>query len=203
MEAVMSAIEEVKKIIKKIPAGELFSAKTFRQVASADNIKQILSRLVKEGLIERSARGVYTKPKVIKHIGKVPPSARDIAKTLADSTGETIVMHGAEAARQFQLSTQVPMRLIFYTNGDSRTLKIGNSSVELKHVNPSRLVAAGTLAGLAISALIYCGKDNVSNATIDKIKKELSKQDFKKVLNEIENMPVWLANAFYHYNKEK
>jgi len=94
------------------------------------------------------------------------------------------------------------MRLIFYTNGNSRTLKIGNQTVQLKHINPSRLIAAGTMAGTSISALLYLGKNNVSNKIIKKIEAQLSPQDFKQLINEIKNMPAWLANAFYHYIKE-
>ncbi len=198
----MKEIEQIKELITEMPVGTLFSAKSFRHLASSDNIKQILSRLVKQGVIERSARGIYLKPKVIEGIGKTLPSAREIAKTLTESTGETILVHGAEAARQLHLTTQVPMRLIFYTNGNSRKLKIGNHTIELKHANPSRMIAAGTKAGIAISALLYLTKKNVTNKIIDTVKSQLSPDEFNQVLKEIENMPVWLADAFYQYNNE-
>jgi len=199
----MSTIQQIRKTINRMPKGELFTAKNFRHLGSADNIKQILSRLVKEGLIERTTRGVYLKPKIIKNIGTVLPPAREIAKTLTESTGETIVVHGAEAARQLNLTTQVPMRHIFYTNGESRILKIRNQTIELKHVNPSRLIAPDTMAGMAILALIYLGKNHVTDGVIEKIKMQLSSHDFDNIYKEIKNMPAWLASAFYHYKKEK
>ena len=93
------------------------------------------------------------------------------------------------------------MRLIFYTNGNSRKLKMGNRTVELKHVNPSRLVGAGRTSGTVISALLYIGKVNVTNETIGRVKSQISRHDFECVLMEIENLPVWLANALYHYKK--
>lgn len=197
----MTDIKRIRQAIDKLPTGEPFTSKAFRHTAAPDNVKQILSRLVKAGVIERAARGVYIKPKVLPTIGSVPPSAREMAKVLAEATGETIVVHGAEAARQLQLTTQVPMQLIFYTNGNTRTLKFDNVDVQLKHVNPSRLIAAGSIVGTAISALLYFGKDSVDNELIHRLKSKLSPKDFNKLLNEVENMPAWLATAFHRFQK--
>ena len=199
----MTGIEQIKNRLESIPAGEPFSANLFRSLTSADNVKQILSRLVKTEAIKRVARGVYVKPNIVENIGDVPPSAKEIAKTLAQTTGETIMVHGAEAARQLQLSTQVPMQLIFYTNGNSRKLTIANKTVELKHVNPSKLLGAGTITGTVISALNYLGKKNVTTKTIKKTRRQLSPEDFNCVLNEIENMPAWMSTIFYYYQREE
>ena len=199
----MTGIEKVKHRLKSIPAGEPFSANLFRSVTSADNAKQILSRLVKSGAIKRVARGVFVKPSIIENVGDVSPSTKEIAKTLAQTTGETIMVHGAEAARQLQLTTQVPMQLIFYTNGNSRKLTIANKTVELKHVNPSKLLGAGTRVGTVISALNYLGKKNVTIETIKKISRQLSSESFKCVLKEIKNMPAWMSTLFYYYQQEE
>lgn len=199
----MSATEKIREYIKKIPAGKSFSANIFRHLASADNVRQILNRLVKSGEITRVARGVFVKPQKIPKVGETLPSAREIAATITKSTGETIVIHGAEAARQLQLTTQVPMQLVFYTNGNTRKLKIGNRTVFLKHVNPSKLIAAGTTTGIVISALSYLGKDNVTTQTIKMIRKNLEPDEFDSLLKHIKNMPAWMANVFYHYNKEQ
>lgn len=198
----MTNASKIRDIIDKMPEGELFSANKFRHVASADNIKQVLSRLVRQKIIIRTARGVYLKPKIIENVGIITPSAREMAKIIAESTGEQIVIHGAEAARQLNLTTQVPMRIIFYTNGNSRTINFGNQTVELKHANPSRLIAPGTLCGTILSALLYLGKENVNSEIIEHIKKQVPAKDFNQIFSEIENIPAWLANAFYHYKKD-
>lgn len=198
----MAAINNIKKYIAALPDGKAFSSGELRHLASTDNIRQILSRLTKTGELKRVARGVFIKPKSIAKMGAVLPSPAEIAKTLAKSTGETIAIQGAEAARILQLTTQVPMQLIFYTSGNTRTLKINNRAIKLKHVNPSRLIAAGTTPGLVISALSYLGRNNVTTQTIEIIKRCISAKEFKNTLKLINQMPAWMSDIFYHYQQK-
>lgn len=110
--------------------------------------------------------------------------------------------YSAEVARKLQLTTQVPMRLVFYTRGNTITLKITNRSVKLKHVNPSMLVAAGTVPGLVISALHYLGRDHVTIETIQVIKDRISAKYFYDVLTLTPHMPTWMYDIFYYYQNE-
>src|SRR6185312_4429382 len=109
---------------------------------------------------------------------------------------------GAEAARQLQLTTQVPMQLIFYTSGNTRTLKIANRTVKLKHVNPSRLIAPGTVPGLVISALWYLGRENVTLGTIETVRERVSSKEFKETIALMEHMPSWMSDLFYRYQQK-
>lgn len=168
-----------------------------RQFASTDNIRQILNRLVKSNEIKKVARGVFVKPKSLRIGEKMPLASEAVAQT----TGETIMVHGAEAARQLQLATQVPTGLVFYTDGNSRTLQIANRTVRLKHINPSRMIAPGTVPGLVINALIYLGKENVSSSTIDLIKKRIPKEAFQKTIQLVNRMPGWLSDIFFKYQQ--
>lgn len=198
----MTAIAHIKEYLTHIPVGKPFPASALRQFGTTENIRQILSRLVKAGKLNRVARGVFAKPKHVEKIGEMLPSASEVAETLAQSTGETITVHGAEAARKLQLSTQVPMQLIFYTSGNTRTLKIANRTVKLKHVNPSRLVAPRTVPGLVISALCYLGRENVSIETIEAIKGRITAEEFKETIALMERMPAWMSDLFYRYQQK-
>jgi hypothetical protein len=197
----MNAVKCIKQYLAKIPEGQPFPSRDLRQFATTENVRKILSRMVKAGELRRAARGIFIKPCFSKHLGELTPSTEVVVKTLLKSTGETIAVHGAEAARKLQLSTQVPVRLIFYTSGNTRTLKIGNQIVKLKHINPSRIIAPGTIPGLVISALYYLERRNVTTKTIEKIKNLLRPEDFNKTLNLIQNMPAWMADVFYHYQQ--
>jgi len=197
----MTASANIKAYISSLPEGEPFSSNALRNFASTENIRQILNRLVKSGEIKRVARGIFVKPKQLSS-GEHLPSSFEIAEALTKSTGETILVHGAEAARQLQLTTQVPMRLVFYTNGNTRTLKIANRTIRLKHVNPSRLIAPGTMAGLVISALGYLGSDSVTTDTISAVRHRISKEEFKETIALTEKMPAWMSDIFYKYQQE-
>ena len=183
--------------------GQPFPSKDLRQFATTENVRKILNRMVKAGELKRATRGIFIKPQFSENLGELTPSTEEVVKTLLKSTGETIAVHGAEAARKLQLSTQVPVRLIFHTSGNTRTLKIGNQTVKLKHVNPSRIIAPGTIPGLVISALYYLERGNVTTKTIEKIKNLLPPEEFDGILDYIQNMPAWMADIFYRYQKVK
>lgn len=199
----MKAINEIKKYIQSLEEGESFTAKSLRDFATSDNIRQILARMVLSGEIQRVTRGVYVKPKYSPRIGMILPSAKDITSLIANTTGEIIGIHGAEAARQLQLTTQVPFRLVFYTTGYTREIKIKNQTVLLKHVNPSKLIAPGTTAGTVISAFLYLGKEQISEQTIQKVKDLLTPEDFETLFKEIKHMPAWMSNIFYQFKKKE
>src|SRR5258708_20201952 len=59
----------------------------------------------------------------------------------------------AKAAILLGISTQVPVQNLFLTEGPSRTVRIGNQTVALKHVAPSKMIGAGTEAGVVIQAV--------------------------------------------------
>ena len=127
------------------------------------------------------------------------PGVQEIVKVIAKNHGETIQIHGAEAARRFQLTTQVPMTPVFNTSGLSRTLKLGNLNVRLKHVSPRKLYLAGTRPGLGLSALWYLGKDMVTKDTIAQIHSHLSEEEFT-LLKKVDK-PTWMAAAFRSYEE--
>lgn len=197
----MKAVAMIKEYIKEIPEGKPFTTGSLRHLASADNLRQILNRLTKLGVIKRVSRGIYVKPENAPHLGRTLPLVKEIAEAVAHSTGENVAMHGAEAARQLGLSTQVPMRLVMYTTGNTREIKIKNQTVLLKHVSPSKLIAPGTIAGTVISALMYLGQEHVTQNTLQKIRDKLTSEDYENVLQQIKYMPAWLANLFYHFQK--
>ena len=199
----MTAAQKIKEYISTLPEGKPFATSALREFATTENIRQILNRLVKSGGLKRVARGVFVKPKNILNIGEKLPSALEVAEILTQSTGETIVVHGAEAARQLQLTSQVPVRLVFYTNGNTRTLKIGARTIKLIHVNPSRLIAPGTISGLVISALSYLGSKQVTLETIYAIQQRIAPEDFKKLLGLVEYIPAWMSDLFYKYQEER
>ena len=198
----MLASKTIENYIQQIPYGKPFTIAGLRKFASHANIRQVLSRLTKSGKITRAARGIFVRPQEVAYMGKVLPDSKEIAEAVAKASGETIAVHGAEAARILQLTTQVPMKPIFYTTGNTRHIKSGSREITLKHISPRKLVKPGTTIGLVISALWYLGKNNVSMAVIEKIKQQLKPEEFSELLEHIHKMPAWMADVFYRYQVE-
>jgi hypothetical protein len=201
MEAFMKAITLVLKQIAKIPRGTPFKATALYQFASYGNVRQILARLVKTQKLVRVTRGVYVKPEKNPYIGKVLPSAEEIVKVIAKNSGEQIAKNGAEAANLLGLSTQVPMRSIFLTSGNSRRIKIGNREVFLKHANPRKFIGANVPVTLVLNALWYLGKENVNISTIKSIREKLNASDYNTLINHTAQMPGWMVNKFFQFQK--
>jgi hypothetical protein len=197
----MSTSKNILKHIKQIPTGEPFSINSLKGLTSASNLQQILCRLAKKKYIIRLSRGIYVRPLINKLVGEIPPEPQKIAKTIAKTYGEKIGVSGAEAANLLGLSTQVPVKHVFYTTGTTRTIKIGNLEITLKHISPRKLIEPETFIGIVISALWYLGKENLNQNILKKIQHKLGRKKFLKLYNYLTNMPSWMANAFYNHKK--
>ncbi|MBU0744155.1 MAG: type IV toxin-antitoxin system AbiEi family antitoxin domain-containing protein [Gammaproteobacteria bacterium] len=198
----MSTSKAVNKFIGEIPIGEPFTSSELLQFGSRANIDQILSRLVKNKKITRVARGIFVKQEIVPYVGKVLPEPSKIAAAIARASGEKVSVNGAEAARQLQLTTQMPTKPIFLTSGTTRHIKVGNTEISLKHVSPRKIPGSNAMSSLVISALWYIGKNHVNEQTIRQIKHNLTDEQFQQVQESINTMPGWMANAFYNYKKE-
>lgn len=189
----MSVSATITSRIKHMPKGQPFAIERFAEVGTRASVDKALSRLVKAGELERVARGIYMRPKASQIAGKVRPSALTVVKVIAKANGETIQVHGAEAVRLFQLSTQMQTVPTFYTSGSTREIRVGNSRVRLKHASAERLQRAGTKAGLALSALFYLGKEGATPSMVSSIVGKLTSKEFEQLRSC--KMPAWMSAA--------
>lgn len=196
----MSAIKRIKEHIQSVPKGQLFTARALQHLASPANTRKALERLVQSGEIRRTARGIYVKPKKTR-FGEALPSAKEVALASAKAHGEIIAIHGAEAARQLQLTTQVQTRPVYYTSGNTRKIHTGNLTILLQHVGPRKLALPNTMAGTVISALWYLGKKSVTQETLNQLALKITKNELHEILKNMELMPAWMANHFYTYQQ--
>ena len=189
----MSTTEAVRGAIRRIPKGTPFTSARFLKRGPRGAVDRALSRLVEQGEAERLARGVFVRPGKSRFVGTVMPEVSEVVKVIAKGRGETIQVHGAEAARRFKLSTQMPTSPVYYTSGTSRSLPIGNITVKMMHAGRRRLQFAGKRTGLALSALWYLGKENVNPETISRIRSGLSPEEFETL--KAADLPAWMAAA--------
>ncbi|MHB1090602.1 MAG: DUF6088 family protein [Ilumatobacteraceae bacterium] len=187
--------------IKRIPIGEPFTPTAFLKYGTRASVDQTLSRLVDVGMIERVTRGVLVRPEVSRYVGRVMPDPLKIAETIARTTGSIVQVHGAEAAWRLELTTQVPTQPVFSSSGPSRHIRVGNLDIRLQHVCHRKLLLAGHPAGLALAALWYLGKSEVTPATIEKIRRKLSLTEFEALKSVTSAMPAWMSDALFRYEQ--
>ena len=196
----MSTAQTIRNRVQRVRRGEPFTNKRFLKLGSRASVDKTLSRLVEEGVIQRIARGVFVRPRKSQFIGSVMPDISKVMEVIAKDHDETIQVHGAEAARRFKLSTQVPTTPVFYTSGPTRELKVGNLTVKLRHASRRKLLLAGKRPGLALSALWYLGKNNINANVISAIREGLTAEEFETLKHT--DMPGWMADALERYGKE-
>jgi Family of unknown function (DUF6088) len=188
------ATSTMSAILKRIGAkhrGWVFTPRQFRNLGTRAAVDQALFRLEKSGRIRRLARGIYEFPKTHPQIGILSPTPEAIAEALAERTGSRIMVSGATAANQLGLSTQVPMKNLFLTEGPSRTVRVGNQTISLKHVAPSKMIGAGSEAGTVIQAIRSFGSEGVTEIHAEALANRLSRPVKEQVKRLAINAPAW------------
>jgi hypothetical protein len=155
--------------------------------------------MVKAGAITRVTRGLFVRPEMSRFVGKVMPAPIKVAETIAKTTGSIVQVHGAEAARQFELTTQTPTQPVFSTSGPSKRIRVGKMEIRLQHVCQRKLALAGRPAGLALAALWYMGKNEVTPLLIGKIQQKLSVTEFEALKSVTSAMPSWMSDALFKH----
>jgi hypothetical protein len=187
----------IRRRIEAMPIGQPFTPVAFLECGTRASVDQTLSRLVKAGTIARVARGVFVRPEVSRFVGTVSPSPHKVAETVAMTTGATVQLHGAEAARRLELTTQVPTQSVFVTSGPSKRIRVGKMEIRLQHVCQRKLALAGRPAGLALAAMWYLGKTQVTPALVEKIRHKLGSSEFEVLKSAVSSMPAWMSDAIY------
>mgnify|MGYP001202509585 CR=1 FL=1 len=172
--------------------GSVLTPKQFLDLGSRAAVDQTLSRLVRRGVLQRIGRGLYHYPKRSPRFGDLAPAPVAVARAYARKTGSTLQVSGAQAANALGLSTQVPARTTFVTDGATRQLRFGNQVVFLRRVAPRRLVGAGTPWGTALQALAYLGKSGVDASVIRRLKHTLSADQRRALVRHADAAPDWM-----------
>lgn len=193
----ISTAKAIRQRIDAMPVGEPFTPAAFVGCGTRAAIDQALSRLVKAGSIERVTRGVFVHPEVNRFVGNVSPSPLKVAETIAKTTGAVVQVHGAEAACRLELTPQVPTQPVFATSGPSKRIRMGNLEIRLQHVAQRKLALAGRPAGLALAAMWYLGKNEVTPALVEKIRHKLGSSEFEALKSAISSMPAWMSDAIF------
>ena len=107
-----------------------------------------LHRLVKRKTLRRLARGLYECPRKHAELGLLSPDIEKVAKALAGKDRIRLQPAGAYATNLLGLSEQVPAKVVFLTDGPSRTVKIGRQEIQLRRTTPRNMATAGRLSGL-------------------------------------------------------
>jgi hypothetical protein len=189
--------DKIYNSLKELKPGQLVFPSDFLHLGSTNAINMALSRLAKEGQIQRFSKGVYFTPKSDPLLGPLHPSLEDAAKAIADKEQIKIRPTGAYALNKLGLSTQVPMKVVYLTNGHPRNFRIGKGSITFRQTTPKVMAVENDLVFLVIQALQELGKDGVTDKVVTHVTEVLKKVDIRQLREDAKLAPVWIAKILY------
>ncbi|MBV8193217.1 MAG: type IV toxin-antitoxin system AbiEi family antitoxin domain-containing protein, partial [Alphaproteobacteria bacterium] len=177
--------DEILERIRAQGRGKVFIPKDFLDLGSRAAADQSLSRLVKSGALERLGRGLYHYPRVNARLGiPIGPDADEIAEALGRQTGSRVVPSGAVAANRLGLSTQVPARPVYLTDGRTRQARVGDTVIQIRHAAPKELPAGSRTSAMVLQALRHLGQAAVDDRVIAQVRRALSARQRRELLRD-------------------
>lgn len=138
--------------------------------------------------LRRVDRGVYF---MSDPLSNAFPDVGAIARFRAESLGEMLQIHGADAAREFGLDAPPGDGPRFYTTGRTRTMRVDGCDVRFRHVPAVVTLHAWEPAGAALAALFACGPDAAAA-----IRANLHGDDRHRIRALLSRLPDRLARAW-------
>lgn len=176
--------------------GSIVFQQDYADCGTPSAINSTFFRLYTDGVLIRLAHGIYYYPKEDKEygLGIVFPSVEDIAQAIAKRDKVKIVPTGAYALNRLGLSTQIPMNVVFLTNGAPRRIKIGDGhGILFKHSSSGKNFAyKSELMMLVVTAMRTISKEKMTeegrNMLIEHVR-TVSDSEFN---HDIKLAPAWV-----------
>jgi len=188
---IMSQIESMKR-------GTIFFPSDFSYSGiNSKLILKVLERASKDGVIIRLATGVYCYPRIDKKygMGVLYPSYEQIASRIAERDNIKIVPSGAFALNVLGLSTQVPLNMIFLTDGRTRTITLFNGyGIKFTHTSQKNFAFKDNILMLLNFALKDLGREGITEEQTQRVGQLLSKIPEDHVKEDLHLMPEWMRN---------
>lgn len=188
--------KKVMSRMRRLGAGRVHASKDFLELGSRAAVDQALSRLAALKAIKRLGRGLYHIPKMNQTLGvELSPDMDALAQAIARRTGSRIVPSGAVAANWLGLSTQVPAKPVYLTDGKSRSIRVGSIVFTMKHVSPRDLPLGSPTSAMVFQALHHIGKGSIGENTIAQLRKRLPAEDRRRLLKDLGYVTGWISDV--------
>jgi len=121
----------------------------------------------------------------------------EVAEAVATREHIRIRPAGAYALNKLGLSTQVPAKLVYITDGQARQINIGKGGVKFKPVSPKKFGMKGKVSSLVIQALEELKESQQTQDILMKIKELLLREDRGNLLHDLKLAPAKVNNVIF------
>lgn len=199
------AIEQ--KILSRIYGngrGWSFSQADFADLGARSTIDSALHRREGEGVIRRIIRGIYDYPRQSKALGgATSPNIDQVAYALARKFAWRIQPDGATAQNLLGLSTQVPARAVYLSDGPDRTYTIGRTKLAFEHTALKEAGFKLPESRQIVQALKAFGEGRITPKIIAQIRRQFDPHLRQRILLDTRTATGWVYAVIQEIAKEE
>ncbi|WBX36433.1 DUF6088 family protein [Mycoplasma capricolum] len=199
----MSYTSQIQDRIDSFRSGKVFISNDFLDIASNETVRRTLNKLVNENKIKRIMNGFYYNPEYSELIHEYEMfTINELAFSIARKYNWEIAPFGIACLNILGLSTQVPAKMIYVSNGKNKTYKIQKREIEFKKVNNKEISNMSLKTKIVIQAIKEIGKNELNQKDINKIQNQLSDTEKQNLLKEAKNTIAWIYEYIRKICKE-
>jgi hypothetical protein len=183
--------------------GWAFSQSDFADLGPRSTIDSTLHRREREGVIRRVIRGIYDYPRHSSALRRsVSPDINQVAHALARKFAWRIQPDGATAQNLLGLSTQIPSRVVYLSDGPDRSYTVGKTSLAFEHTALKEAGFRLPESRLIVQALKAFGEDRISPKIITQIRGKFEPALRQRILLDTKTATGWVYAAIQEIAKE-
>ena len=190
----MQSIED--KILSRIYGhgrGWCFSQIDFSDLGSRASIDIALHRLEKKGTIRRISRGLYEYPRFSSFLDTmIGPDMDEAARAVARKFKWEVIPNGPTALNILGVSTQVPSKYVYISNGPNRTFQILGTELVFRHQEARQTVFEHAESALIVQALRSLGKNNITIEAARKIRNRYDEKKWSRIIKDTAAVASWI-----------
>ena len=198
--------DPARKILARIYGsgrGAVFTPKDFLDLAGPETVRQALGRLARGGKIRRILRGVYDYPAFSKLLqAPASPDPHAIGRVIARAHGWTILPAGETALNLLGLSTQVPARWEYFSDGPSKRYSWAGGTLVFKRRANRETTILSTRTGLLVQALKTLGRERIDCHVMAVLRKQFDAREFARAVREARYATAWVYEVIRRLAEE-
>ncbi|MEA3287418.1 MAG: DUF6088 family protein [Candidatus Marinimicrobia bacterium] len=187
------------KVLNKIYGrgrGWVFSQIDFATLGNRSAIDVAFHRLVDKGTIRRVSRGIYDYPVYSDLLGKyLSPDIDKVSQAIARKFNWRIQPSGPTALNMLGLSTQVPSKYVYLSDGPSKVFIAGKTPIRFKTTKLKDVGFKHHESASIVSAFRSLGRDRLTPDVIDHTRKWLNPEIRSRVLKDTAKATGWIYSG--------
>ena len=181
--------------ISKRGRGTIVTPLDYAGYGDSKAVQKAFERLTAADRLVRVSRGIYCYPKIDKVLGMgvLYPTFEEIATAIARRDKAKIVPTGIYALNKLGLSTQLPMNVVYLTDGSPRKVKLeGERGIQFKHTAKKNLAFQNEFAMLLTFALREIGENNLTDEQLAHVKALIKAMPVETIKRDFALIPAWI-----------